>query len=581
MTPSDNTELQRALGQARGSFLAVGGFSLVINLLMLVPVIYMLQLYDRVVPTGNQSTLLMLTVIVLFLFAVMGALDWIRSQILVRVGTRLEAGLRERLFEVAFHGRLSGINKNASAQPIDDFRNLRQFLSGSGMTAVFDAPCMPLYIGAMFVLHPWFGWAAVATGLLVITVALINQFSTGRLIDKATRTANAGRGRLNSTLANAEVIESMGMSGDLGRRWSADSNKVLALQSTAASRSGLLTALSRHLRMAAQSMVLGIGAYLAIAGEVSPGLMIAGSILLGRALAPIDVLVGNWKGFVNARAEYRRLNELLRAVPTQPERMELPTPKGALKVEHAVINPPGSRAPVVKAVSFEIAPGEVVGLIGPSGSGKSTLVRALLGIWNCQQGHVRLDGADIATLDRSRLGPHIGYLPQDIELFDGTVSENIARFVEPDPEQVVAAAKLAGVHELILRLPDGYDTRIGIGGCMLSGGQRQRLGLARALYGKPALVVLDEPNSNLDDAGDAALHHALRQLGNRGTTVIIVTHRPSVLRTLDKLLVLQDGTIKAFGPPGQVMSDLKLATGLPAKAISTPADAAALPDRAA
>ncbi|MEM7504088.1 MAG: type I secretion system permease/ATPase [Pseudomonadota bacterium] len=567
MEERNHSDLQHALLDARSSFYAAGAFSLAINFLMLVPTVYMLQLYDRVVPTGNSTTLVMLTFIVLFLFAVTGVLDWTRSQVLVRTGTRIEVLLRERLFQASFRLALARSSKNASSQPIDDFRNFRQFIAGPGVTAIFDAPCMPLYVAVMFLLHPWFGWAAVATAVVLVGIAVTNELATRAFIDKANRAANAGRGTLINTLDNAEVIESMGMSPKLYERWSHNADKVLALQSSAAGRGAMLAALSRHARMAAQSLVLGLGAYLAIANEISAGLMIAGSILLGRALSPIDVLVTNWKGFVNARAEYRRLNEVLAAHPETEARIELPVPRGALKAERAVIAPPGAFTPIIKNVSFRIDEGDTVGIIGPSGSGKSSLIRGLLGIWGCRSGCLRLDGGDVSQWNREQLGRAVGYLPQDIALFDGTVSENIARFDEVDSEAVVEAARLAGVHEMILALPEGYETRIGAGGCALSGGQRQRIGLARALYGKPALVVLDEPNSNLDEAGDAALHRALAGLRERGVTVLIVTHRPSVLRDLRKALVLQDGTVTAFGPTREVLAELRLTPSMRTPAI--------------
>ncbi|MCX7088245.1 MAG: type I secretion system permease/ATPase [Methylococcales bacterium] len=352
----------------------------------------------------------------------------------------------------------------------------------------------------------------------------------------------------------------MGMLDNMQQRWQEGSQKILALQAVASSRAGLITALSKTLRLLLQSLILGLGAYLSIRQEISPGSMIAGSILLGRALAPIDLMIGSWKGFILARAQYARLESLLKLVPEDKQKMALPEPKGALQADQVVLIPPGSKTPVIKGVSFSIAAGDSVGIIGPSGAGKSSLLRGLLGIWPSTNGKMRLDGADIFEWDRMELGPFIGYLPQDIELFDGSISENIARFGELDATKVVEAAQMADVHELILRLPEGYDTVIGASGGNLSGGQRQRIGLARALYGNPKVVVLDEPNSNLDDQGEVALASAIKRLKERQVTVLIVTHRHSILGQLDNLLILKDGLLALYGPREQVLAQLQQAS---------------------
>jgi len=563
---SIKSDLHEALGLCKGAFLSAAAFSLVINLLMLTPTIYMLQLYDRVLSSRSLETLVMLTLIVIAIFATQGALEWVRSQILVRVSTKLETLLNKRLFVIAYKQSLYSGGQNASAQPLDDLTSLRQFLTGNGLFAFFDAPWLPIYIALMFMFHPYYGWVAIFAAIVLTVLAIINEKITHSVLAEANGLAAQGRALVNKNLRNAEVIESMGMLENIHARWLKGSEKVLFLQGIASSRAGLLTSMSKTLRMLFQSLVLGLGAYLAIQQEISPGLMIAGSILLGRALAPIDLMIGSWKGFVLARAQYSRLNELLTQIPEDKETMELPAPKGKLSVEQVVIVPPGAKTPVIKGISLEIEAGDSVGVVGPSGAGKSTLVRALLGIWPAANGKIRLDGADIFSWNRMELGPYIGYLPQDIELFEGTISENIARFGDVDSTKVVAAAQMSDVHELILRLPEGYDTVIGAGGGNLSGGQRQRIGLARALYGIPKLVILDEPNSNLDEVGEKALALALANLKAAGTTAIVVTHRNNILGSVDKLLMLNDGVILGYGPRDEVLAQIQKNQKPPAQA---------------
>lgn len=551
------TDLQQALNLCKGAFLSAAGFSLLINFLMIAPSIYMLQVYDRVVSTGNLTTLLVLTLIVIGLFITMASLEWVRSQILVRVSTRLETLLNVRLFRVAFKQALMTGGRQATTQALDDLTGLRQFLTGNGLFAFFDAPWMPVYLALLFIFHPWFGWFSIITAILVFLVAIANEKATTKTLSEANTVAIATRGLLGKNLRNAEVIESMGMLGNVRRRWMEGSVKVLNLQAVASSRAGLLSALSKIIRMSSQSLILGLGAYLTIEREISPGLMIAGSILMGRALAPIDMIIGSWKGVISARDQYRRLNEILQQIPDDKERMQLPDPEGRLQLENAVVVPPGSRVPVIKGINLAIEKGDIVGMLGPSGAGKSTLVRAMLGIWPAASGAIRLDGAEISQWDREHVGGFIGYLPQDIELFDGTISENIARFGDIDADKVVEAAKMADMHELILRFPEGYDTVIGATGGNLSAGQRQRLALARALYGNPVLVLLDEPNSNLDEQGESALEKALLNLKQKQTTVIIVTHRGNVLSRVDKLLILNEGAVVAYGPRSQVLEYLQ------------------------
>jgi ATP-binding cassette subfamily C protein EexD len=408
----------------------------------------------------------------------------------------------------------------------------------------------------MFMFHPMFGYAAIFAGIVMIALAYTTEKVTSKKLQDANTQSTSINNQISGTIKNSEVIAALGMADDLRHRQEARFDKVLTLQTDASRWAGILQSLSKTFRMVMQSLLLGLGALLALQQEISPGMMIAGSLLLGRALAPIDMLVGTWKGFTLARGQYDRLGQLLTQIPKDAETMSLPEPTGKLSVEQVMVVPPGSKNIVVRGVTMELSPGEALGIVGPSASGKSCLARALLGIWPAYSGKVRLDGADIASWNRSELGPHIGYLPQDIELFDGSISENISRFGDVDPEKVVAAAKTAGVHELILNLPKGYDTVIGGAGGVLSGGQRQRIGLARAIYGSPKYLVLDEPNSNLDDQGERELVEAIRRIKAAGATVIVITHRTMVLQCVDKILVMRDGAAQSFGPRDQVLAAL-------------------------
>lgn len=565
------TDLEAVLHNCRSSFFNVGLFSMFINLLMLVPAFYMLQVYDRVVTSGSVSTLVMLTLVMLLLMITMGGLEWVRSRIMVRVSTKIDTLLGHRLYDASFKQALQTGGMQANAQPLSDLTGLRQFLTGNGLFAFFDAPWVPIYIAIMFMFHPWFGVVAIISVIILATLAVINEKVTGKMLAEANKENMGATQFTNKNLRNAEVVESMGMLARIRDRWQEKNRKVLALQGIASDRAGILTSVSKTTRLIVQSLVLGLGAYLAIQQEISPGLMIAGSILLGRALAPIDQMIGVWKQFVSARSQYQRLNEILTHVGEDPERMSLPEPKGIVSAENVMVAPPGSRTPVVKGVSFVVEPGDMVGIVGPSAAGKSTLARAILGIWPTIGGKMRLDGADIFNWKREELGPHIGYLPQDIELFEGSISENIARFGEVNSQEVVRAAQMAGVHDMILRLPEGYDTVIGATGGALSGGQRQRIGLARAIYGHPKLIVLDEPNSNLDDQGEAALAVALQNLKETGATVFIITHRSSVLSQVQKLMVMKEGALAMFGPRDQVLAELSKASRAATPATSRPA----------
>jgi len=556
MGVAKKSDLQEALLLCKKSFMTAGVFSLFINFLMLVPAIYMLQLYDRVLTSGSESTLLMLTLIVIFLFVTMGLLEWVRSKMLVSVSARLETLLSERVYGATFKQALLSGGSKASSQPLDDLTGLRQFLTGNGLFAFFDAPWLPIYIAVLFMFHVSYGVMAIITVIILLILAIVNEKMTSGFLKEANEQAIAARGLVNKNLRNAEVVESMGMLAGIRERWKAGTQQVLIKQAQASANAGAISSMSKTFRMLAQSLILGLGAYLALQQEITPGLMIAGSILLGRALAPIDLMISSWKGFIAARGQYERLNEVLLKIPEDEEKMSLPAPNGCVDVTGVMVVPPGMKVPVVKGVTFRLDAGDALGIIGPSASGKSTLGRALLGVWPALNGKVRLDGVDVFEWDREQLGPHIGYLPQDIELFDGTIAENIARFTEVDSAKVVAAAKLADVHETILGLPQGYDTVIGSTNGALSGGQRQRIGLARAVFGDPKLILLDEPNSNLDDVGEKALAKAIRALKKKKVTTIVITHRPSILNELDKLLILKDGLAVAFGPKTAVLQEL-------------------------
>ena len=554
---SKKTELEQAIYYCRSAFYTAAFFSLFINLLMITPAIYMLQVYDRVLSSGSESTLLVITLLLVFLFVAMGLLEWMRSLILVRVSSKLETLLNSRLFTVSFKQALYSGGQNSNGQPLEDLTALRQFMTGNGLFAFFDMPWIPIYMAILFLFHPAIGWLAVATAIILVVFAIFNEKSTSKWLQRANVLAMQNRSRLGKNLMNAEVVESMGMLGNLKGRWLEQVNKVLFLQSKASTNAGFWVSLSKVFRMTAQSLVLGLGAYLALQQEISPGIMIAGSILLGRALAPIDLLIGTWKGFIAARGQYTRLNELLKKVPQEEEPMQLPDPEGNIRVENILVVPPGGKIPVVKGVNFAVEKGQLIGVIGPSGAGKSTLARALLGVWPIHSGKVRLDGADIAQWDREALGSFIGYLPQDVELFEGTISENIARFGTVDPNKVIAAAMKADVHEFILRMPAGYDTVISGSGGVLSGGERQRIGLARALYGDVRLVVLDEPNSNLDDQGEQALMNALITLKSEQVTVLIISHRPSVLKVVDQIILMKEGVLVDYGTTANVLAKLQ------------------------
>ena len=558
--PNNNSqqrdELTLALRQLKSYFFYALVFSASVNILMLTPIIYMLQVYDRVVSSGSMSTLTMLTLLMVLLLVSSGGFEWVRSRLLVAANFRLEKSLRDLVSRAASqHTLLTGKPADA-ATAMTDLLQLRQFITGNGIFAFMDAPWTPIYIALMFMFHPLFGIGALISALIMIVLAFTTQkVTSGRLLTANAHTATAHVTFQNS-LRNSEVIQGMGMGSNINRAngelYEVASNE----QAIASTLAGRLAAISRSFRVISQSLLLGIGAYLAVNQQISPGMMIAGSLLLGRALAPIDLMVGSWAGFIEAKNQFQRLRSLLIAYPVNKERMNLPSPTGQLTVENILVIPPGSQSPSVRGVAFRLDAGETLGIIGPSAAGKTSLARAILGVWPLRAGTVRLDGADISQWDRDELGPHIGYLPQDIELFDGTIAANICRFADQDSNKIIEAAKSAGIHDMILHLPNGYDTVISSNAGALSAGQRQKLGLARAIYNNPKLIILDEPNSNLDEQGERSLLTTLRNIKESGRTIIIITHRTSILALVDKLLLMKDGAIAKIGSRAEVLKSL-------------------------
>jgi ATP-binding cassette subfamily C exporter for protease/lipase len=549
-------EIQQVLLTFKRTFYTVGTFSAISNLLMLVPSLYMLQVYDRVLGSRNELTLLMLTLIMLAAYLAMSTLDLVRSFVLVRVGARFDMELNKRIYSAAFEQNLKRVGGNAG-QALQDLTNIRQFLTGNALFAFFDAPWFPVYLIVIFVFEPTLGLFALAGTVVLVILAFVNEVVSRKPLAEANTMSIAASNLATNNLRNAEVIESMGMLPNLMARWFKIHGRFLTLQAEASEKAGIVGAVTKFVQVSIQSLVLGLGALLVLENKITPGMMIAASILIGRALAPVQQVIGVWKSWSSTRSAYERLTMLLENNPPRPAGMPLPKPTGHLRIEAVSAAPPGSQAPVLKNLTFELPPGEVLGVIGPSGAGKSTLARLLVGVWPAMMGKVRLDGADMFQWNKAELGPHIGYLPQDIELFAGTVSENIARFGTIDAEQVVLAAKRAGVHDMILHLPQGYDTVLGDGGGGLSGGQRQRLGLARTMYGDPSLIVLDEPNSNLDDVGEAALVQAITDLRQRGKTIVLITHRTSIIGITTRLLLLRDGSLEMFGPTNLVLNALQ------------------------
>lgn len=551
-------------------------FSFFINFLALAPTVYMLEVYGRVVNSRNGMTLAMLTLLVLGAYVLMEICEWVRRQIGHEAALRFDATVGERIFDSVFEANLKRI-PGATSQAMNDLRTLREAISGTAIMALIDAPLSLIFLVALYLIDPIMGHVAVLGALLQTLLAWLTERNTQPPLAAANRAAISAQNYANGTLKNAQVIEAMGMLGNIHRRWMKRQSEFLALQAQASDKAGGYAALSKFVQLVFSSLILGIASWLTIEGELNSEMMIVAWILGGKAIGPVGQLIGQWKQVINGRDAFGRLDKLLAAIPAKPAGMPLPPPNGALTVENAMAAAPGSQTPIVRGVSFALKPGQALAVIGPSASGKSTLARLLVGVWPTTVGKVRLDGVDIFPWNKAELGPHIGYLPQGVELFDGTLAENIARFGDVDMDKVRAAAQAVGVHELIEGFPEGYDTRIGDEGCFLSGGQRQRVGLARAIYGNPRFVVLDEPNSSLDDAGEQALAKTLLALKAGGTTLIVITHRTSVLAAVDCLLVLRDGQVAAFGPRDEVLAALRRATqgGPQTPATTTPTAAAA------
>ena len=522
----------------------------------------MLQVYNRVVTSGSQITLVLLTVALLLAFAALASLDSIRLRILARMGLRLEQTLAEPVFIASFNAQ-----GGARSQLLRDFDVFRQFVSSGSVSPLLDLPWVPIYIAAAFLLHPVIGAFTLVCSILLLVLAVGNELYLSKPLREANIAGTRSHSVAEMSLRNGEVIQAMGMVEGVYRRWGRDRFRFLERQSAASDRSALMGGIIRFLRLSMQSVILGIGALLALERLASTGAMFAGSFLLGRALQPIEQIVAGWRNIVGARSAYLRVRDALNAVEAQSETLSLPRPEGRLSVENLHFALPGSGKFALRQVSFVVAPGEAIGVVGPSGAGKSTLVRAIVGVLQPSVGAVRLDGADIQHWPRKLLGGHLGYLPQDVELFADTVAANISRFTSGADAATIEAAKMAGVHEMILQLPQGYDTEVGEGGAILSGGYRQRIGLARAVFGGPSLVVLDEPSSNLDSDGDAALSACLQSLRGLGTTVIIVSHRPVTLGSVDKILLVKDGRIEAFGPRDEVAARLAPARAEPSRAV--------------
>jgi len=554
MNDKITSPLEDAVKKSRFVMLAVAIVSLFVNVLMLTVPLYMLQIYGRVLVSRSHGTLIYLSIAAVGALMVMAALDFSRGGILVHLSAWLENRLGPELLPPAISQQLQ--SQTYGVQALRDVSQVRQFVASPTIFALFDAPWVPVYLAVIYLLHPLLFGIAVIGAVLLFTLAVTNELATRKPL-KAANEQNVRALRKTAAAARkAEVIEAMGMMPGITQRWLGDNERALQQQMLASRRAGVILAASKLSRLILQVAMLGTGGYLVIHYELTPGGMIAGSIILSRALQPVEQAIGTWKSLLGARSAYTRLKAFMTQAQERPSDMALPAPDGNLSVEKAVFTPPGGEKPVLKGVSFALEAGESLAIIGPSAAGKSTLARLIVGAWHPSHGAVRLDGADVYAWERVDFGRHVGYLPQDVELFDGTIEENIARLDEPDPATVVAAAQQAGVHQMILRLPDGYRTQIGEGGAMLSGGQRQHVGLARALYGGPRLIVLDEPNASLDSEGEEDLLRAMAMLKSAGATVVLIAHRPSMVAQVDKILYLRDGLIEMFGPRDEVLPQL-------------------------
>ncbi|AWC92574.1 TPA: type I secretion system permease/ATPase [Morganella morganii subsp. morganii] len=543
-------------------FTSLALFSALINLLMLVPSVYMLQVYDRVLPSGNEMTLLMLTLIMAGLLALTGGLDYLRNMLVIRMSNQFDLALNTRVYDAAFQAKLHRTPGHLPLQAQTDLMILRRFITGNGIFAFLDLPWFPLYLLVIALFNPWLGLFACGGAAVLIALALLNERLSGPPLTAANRCSSAAQGMQSSHFTHTEPAEAMGMQQYLRQRWLNRHCDSLKEQTQASDYSAKIMTITKTVRLILQSLMLGLGGWLALDNTISPGMMIAGSILLGRALSPVEQVTGVWKSAKESRLAYQRLTALLTAHPQPPQKLALPVPQGNLSVSVMQAGYPACDTPLLHNLHFSLAPGEVLGIIGPSGAGKSALAKLLAGLWPAIRGAVRLDGADLCQQDKAVSGKYIGYLPQEIALFPGTIADNIARFdPDADPENIIRAAQLAQVHELILQLPQGYETLTGADGTGLSGGQRQRIALARALYGSPALIILDEPNAALDDAGLSALLTAMNTLKKQGKTIVLITHHKPLLSVTDKLLLLAGGRMQLFGPTEKVIETLNNQAG--------------------
>lgn len=550
-------ELKESIKKSKRVIIYAGLFSMFINVLMLTSPLYMLQLYGRVVTSRSLDTLFFLTLIVIFLYLCMALFEILRSRILVVFSNQLDLRLSERVYDAIF--KLSTRQPGrVSSQPMRDLNTIKQYLSANGVFAFLDAPWLPFYILILFFFHPYFGYFSIVAAIILFALALLNEGATKDGLKRSNDAFNAETRFVDLNLRNSEVIQAMGMNGNLKKIWHKKHNEFLEAHSESSVKAGMYANISKVFRVVSQSLMLGLGAYLVVLQEVNPGMMIAGSIIMGRALAPLDILISSWKSYKNTKESYARLSQFLEDFPADNEKLKLPDPQGDIFLESISLVPPHGKAPTLMGINFELKSGDMCAIIGPSAAGKSSLARAMLGVWPVFHGVVRIDGADITQYNSDHLGRFVGYLPQDVELFEGNIAENIARFGELDSEAIVRAAKLANVHDMILNLPDGYETKIGIGGASLSGGQRQRVALARALYKEPKMIVLDEPNASLDEEGERALFAALSSMKGKAT-IVLITHKLNILNLVDKIAVLNGGRLMYFGARDAVLAELNKA----------------------
>ncbi|HEX6979324.1 MAG TPA: type I secretion system permease/ATPase, partial [Alphaproteobacteria bacterium] len=535
---------------------AIGAFSFFVHLLVLAVPLYSLQVYDRILSSRSEETLVWLTLITVLAIATLAAIDGLRSRILVRLSGWLERQLAAPLLGLNFRSRLaaSGQQTSDDARGLEDLASLRQFLTGPGAISLFDAPWMPLYLAVIYLLHPALGMIAAGGAVLLFATGVVNELATRRPLTEANVAHGDALSRVRSFLLGADVVRALGMVHAVMRRWQREEERVLRLQARASDRAGAIQSFAKFSRLFIQIAIVGVGAWLAIEREITPGILIAGAIIVSRALAPAESLIGSWRSVIGAQTAYRRIARRLGQKGAPGPAVQLPAPQGRIDIENVSLLVPGVDRAILQNIRFSLQPGESLGIIGPSAAGKSTLARVILGLVPPSTGTVRIDGSDINTWDRDRLGRYVGYVPQESRLFHGTIAENIARLGDLDDEQVIAAARFAGAHEMILRLPRGYDTPVEPNGPSLSGGQRQLVALARAFYGAPRLVVLDEPNSNLDRDGETALLQTLERAREAGITTIVVAHRTNVLTKLDKLMILRDGRVVMFGPRAEVLA---------------------------